>query len=258
MIFQFSGTGNSLWVSKMLSVRLADTQLVDMAKALADGKSLQFDAIDSQTIGFVFPVHSWGIPWLVCRFIKKMQLVNASHCKVFCVITCGDDCGYTNKQVRKLLAKKGLDCKHIYSVQMPNTYIVFPGFDVDSADVEQKKLSSAPQTIDRIVDAIKTDNTIDCYLQTTKPFLKSRIIYPMFCKFAMSDKPFYSTDACTSCALCVKNCPTRNITLVNGRPKWGGNCTQCLGCMHKCPARAIEYGDKTQTKGRYFCKAKVE
>ena len=45
---------------------------------------------------------------------------------------------------------------------------------------------------------------------------------------------------CTACGLCMKLCPTRNITEDReGRPQWGRDCLLCLYCEMKCPTEAI-------------------
>ena len=252
MICYFSGTGNSRWVAKTVSAHFADNRLVDMADAVVSGNSLSFNLSEGERLGFVFPVHSWGIPWIVRRFIKKMTVNNYYSNLIYCILTCGDDSGLTNRMLQKLFRRKGWQCRHIYSVQMPNTYVVFPGFDADPVELEQKKKAEAVPTLDKIMAAIESDSPIDCYLQKGQQFLKSRIIYPLFCKFKMSSKPFYYTDKCIGCGICVKNCPTHNIRLENDRPVWGDCCTQCLSCLHRCPQTAIEYGKQSIGKRRYY------
>ena len=42
-----------------------------------------------------------------------------------------------------------------YSVIMPNNYILLPGFDVDSKEVERQKLEDAPAAVAAIAAAIR-------------------------------------------------------------------------------------------------------
>ncbi len=45
---------------------------------------------------------------------------------------------------------------------------------------------------------------------------------------------------CTACGLCMKLCPTRNISEdKEGQPIWGRDCLLCLNCEMKCPQDAI-------------------
>lgn len=249
MIFYFTGTGNSLWVAKQLAKKLND-KVISIADTHSS-KNYNFDINQSEKIGFVFPIHSWGIPPIVREFISKLTINQYDGQTIYGVFTCGDECGYTDKMFRKLLATKGWQSQHIYSVRMPNSYICFPKFDIDSKELEQQKVDEAAIAITHIAEAISNNSPISLYHKGHLNFLKSRIIYPQFIKHALSSRPFYTTDLCTHCGLCANSCPTHNITMVDGKPKWGNCCTQCLACIHHCPQRAIEYGKLTQSKGRY-------
>ncbi len=254
MICYFSGTGNSKWVAETVSTALAEP-LVPMATYYgADAPKPTFELGATEHVGFVFPIHSWGIPPLVVQFIERLQIVNNPNPAVFVIFTCGDECGYTDRQVNDLLAQKGWTSRHVYSVQMPNNYIVFPGFDVDAKALEEQKKAESKRVLPQLIDAIKTDTPMTHYRRGSLPYVKSRMIYPQFCKHMMSSKSFSVTDACTSCGLCAKLCPIGTIELVNGKPTWQEDCTQCLSCIHHCPTRAIEYGKVTQKKGRYVYK----
>jgi len=45
---------------------------------------------------------------------------------------------------------------------------------------------------------------------------------------------------CSACGLCMKLCPTRNISAdKKGRPIWGRDCLLCFTCEMKCPLNAI-------------------
>ena len=80
-------------------------------------------------------------------------------------------------------------------------------------------------------------------------------VNPLFYSCFVKDRAFTAGPACTGCGLCVKRCPTNNISLRNGRPIWGGSCTHCMACICRCPAEAIEYGRKSRGKPRYHFEA---
>jgi len=45
---------------------------------------------------------------------------------------------------------------------------------------------------------------------------------------------------CNACGVCVKLCPTRNISLGNdGTLVWGRSCMLCFACEMRCPEEAI-------------------
>lgn len=252
MVFYFSGTGNSRWVADTLGIALGET-VVSITEELKTGKKeIVCPLREDERVLFVYPVHSWGPAVLVERFIKKLTLTGYHGQPVYSVSTCGDECGYTADMMRKMLEKRGITLTAAYSVIMPNNYILLPGFDVDSKEVEQQKLKEAPAAVAAIADAIRENKKVNLYKKGSLPGLKSYCIYPLFTNFAIGKNSFRVTDECISCGLCEKVCPTGTITLADGKPVWKDTCVQCVACIHRCPVRAIEYGKGTERKGRYF------
>lgn len=252
MIFYFTGTGNSHWVAEALGKALDDS-VVSIAKKLKTGeKEFNYPIRIDERIVFVYPVHSWGPALSVLQFISRLTLNGYEHQPVYSVCTCGDECGYTGTILQDALQKKGWPLAGSYSVVMPNNYILLPGFDVDSKEVEQKKLQEAPTRVLTIAGAIQKGQNVNLYHIGTQPWLKSKLIYPLFAKFAVGSNSFRVTDACISCGLCERVCPTGTISLADdGKPRWSNTCVQCVACIHRCPVRAIEYGTGTVKKGRY-------
>ena len=150
MIFYFTGTGNSRWVAEALGTAF-DEPLVSIADALNEGKNA-YPLGEREKVFFVFPVHSWGPAVLVSRFISRLILSGYKGQEVYFVCTCGDDCGYTDRIMRSILARRGIAVTGGFSVQMPNNYVLMPGFDVDSKMVETEKLEKAPERVGEIVD----------------------------------------------------------------------------------------------------------
>lgn len=254
MIYYFSGTGNSKWVARMLASILGE-RLVEIGDAIRSGK-FRYELASDESIGWVFPVYSWGPPPVVLDFISKWHVNGYKKDKTYCymVAVCGDDIGLTADIWRKALGY--IDGNAAFSVQMPNNYILLPGFDVDSKDVEREKLERAKSRVEEVAKAILAKSHVTDVVTGSCKWIKSRVIRPFFNAFLMSDRRFkVDADVCTSCGLCAKVCPMKNITMdEKGLPRWNGNCAMCLGCIHHCPVRAIQYGDITRKRGRYFFK----
>jgi ferredoxin len=256
MIFYFSGTGNSKWVATQLANHFSDALYqIGEYERIAAPLAPQFELKSDEKIGFVFPIHSWGMPPIVVDFIADMQWSGYNNQLIYCVMTCGGECGLTKHQFIKVMEAKGLGCQHIYSVIMPNSYICMKGFDIDPKNVQEQKKQQVNIDLPKIISAIEKDQPIDFY-QKGKRFskIKSTLIYKIFAKYSLTDQAFSSNEECTSCGKCVKVCPVGNIELFDGKPVWKGNCTQCLACIHHCPTTAIEYGKSTKNKGRYVFK----
>ena len=255
MIFYFSGTGNSAHVAD----RLAEI-LCDKVKNIADYydyiyKGVEISLKGEEYLGLVCPVHSWGLAKPMARFLKMARFKDMENPKVYLTVTCGDNCGTAREQAQKLLRKHtNIVCNQVFSVQMPNTYIVMKGFGTDDKVLADQKLKNAEPEIERIADAIRNGSDYSHYVVGTKPFLKGRILYPLFMKFTLGDKKFFAEESCTGCGLCARLCPEKNIRITEKRPQWLGHCVKCLSCIHRCPNHSIQYGDVTQDMGRYFYK----
>lgn len=254
MVFYLSATGNSRFTARSIASQLGDNRLVDLRRFLrGDSSAPVFDVSPGERIGFVFPVHSWGLPKKLGELIASMRFngyrKGSGYCYMVC--TCGDDTGLTAKQWGKAVQRCGLEGNAAFSVFMPNTYVLLPGFDVDSKETVRRKLAAAPQTISGICRRIEAGETGDFTCRGSFAAIKSRLIYPLFMR-AVSDKPFRADPAsCTGCGKCAALCPTGNITIGGGTPHWHGDCTNCLACFHGCPAKSIAFGGRTRKKGHY-------
>ena len=176
MVFYFSATGNSLWVAR----RLADTFGISLRSVVSrqERKSLLSVFSDKEPLFLVFPVHSWGPAVPMSDFIDRLVVDDYAGQPIYIVCVCGDDCGRTDKIVDKMLRRKGLQLTSVFSVQMPNNYILLPGFDVDAPSVAAEKLNAASARIQAIVEAVRSGNAHHCLYDSGKfPRLKS-LVYP--------------------------------------------------------------------------------
>ena len=75
-IYYFSGTGNSLYVSRELEARIPDSNLIPIVSVL---NGLNKNKMDKKTvaatIGFVFPCHGLTIPVPVKKFLKSLEFI---------------------------------------------------------------------------------------------------------------------------------------------------------------------------------------
>ncbi len=250
MVFYFSATGNSLWVARQLADAFG-MSLHSVVSRKEEGSRLSVFS-DKEPLFLVFPVHSWGPAVPMFDFIDGFVTDDYTGQPIYIVCVCGDDCGRTDKIVDKMLHRKGLRLTSAFSVQMPNNYILLPGFDVDAPSVAEEKLNAASVRVQAIVEAVRRGGAHRLYGSGKLPGLKS-LVYPLFRKYVCSGNSFRVTDACTACGKCIRICPTKTISGDReGRPRWKKKgCVQCLACIHRCPVRAIEYGRISEKKGRY-------
>lgn len=300
MIFYFSGTGNSLAVARELAKRLNEP-LVEMASSHTVPPYVFPDAqagvvgfvFPVYAWGMPHVVEDF-LKHYFRLFMPKTQthapaaspsqsarqnaLPSAaetpkptaarsqtlSHGKpyVFLALTCGDDTGKTPVSFKNTLKERyGLHVDAFWSIQMPNTYISIPGFDVDKESVAKKKIGDAALKTAHIARQIQKRQTGVFDVKVGKfPNIKSHILRPLFNAFLSSPKRFHAdASVCTGCKRCVKSCPLANISLQKhtnapATPQWGANCTMCLACYHSCPHHAISWGAFTKGKGQYWMK----
>lgn len=256
MIYCFSGTGNTSAVAEELARISGEKIHYFSPEELCSPSEAVIDTAgnDDRRIIWAFPTYSWGIPPVVADIMKKCRLSdNAARATHIMLTTCGDDMAYTDRQWRRTMHSRRLATAGAYAVEMPNTYVCMKGFDVDSPEVTARKLTAMPTTVEAIATSI-ANNRGDILVRLGWSWLKSRIIYPWFCRFAMSPRPFHANGGCIGCGICARNCPMSNITMTQGnesRPQWGDACAMCLRCYHICPRHAVAYGKTCSGKGQW-------
>lgn len=252
MIFYFTGTGNSLATAQILGDETNDT-IVDIGTAYKY-KQFDFTMIQGQNLGFVFPVYAWTTPPIIDAFLKKSRFTGRDgkpfmpgYCYV--VLTCGafvgNAAGFFADELRRT---QGINVDASFSVKSVGncTYLYAPA----EGRKRERILEDALAKSYRIAEDVK--KRADVHKEARNP------LGLILSKFTESEeKPrstaeFYTLETCIGCGRCADNCPTNTITIIDGRPRWAElGCTQCLGCLHRCPFHSIQYGKKTEARGRY-------
>ena len=217
MIFYFTGTGNSLAAAQTIA-RATDDLLVDIGAAYKY-KDFDFTLAQGEQLGFVFPVYNYTTPPIIDAFLKRARFRTGNketftpdYC--FAVISCGAFVGSTARVFgKRLLAGAEL---------------------------------AARETANRIAarEHVRAEHRNPLGIVLSKFTEKD--------EKPRSTSEFFALPTCTSCGQCADLCPTNTITIIEGAPRWAElGCTQCLACLHRCPVNAIQYGAKTERRGRY-------
>lgn len=242
MIFVFSGTGNSYHVARRIADALG-VGMVDVAAAVRY-KRFGYDAA-GEPIGFVFPTYYYGLPSMVRTLAENIQVRNPG--RVFCVATCGEESGGACEMLSETLGTRlGVDAS--YDVVMPDNSIF--AFEPPTPDQEAETLDIAEGEIDSIIESIKGGESGDhCKHKGSQDW---RSIYPRYDEDRVTE-PFTVTDRCIECRICEEVCPEQIIKVYHRKPVWDEErCSMCMSCLELCPKQAIEFGETTVGRRRFF------
>lgn len=251
MIVYFTGTGNSRFAAEVLGKELQDA-VVNAGALMKAGEKGVFSSNKPYVV--VSPIYSWRMPAVFEEFLRNSEFVGCK--KAYFVMTCGGDMGAAGVYNEKLCQEIGLEYCGSLEVVMPDNYILmFPAPGLEEAKQIVKK---AFPVLHKGAEYIRDGAHFPEKKCGAADKIKSGIVNTGFNKYFVKAKGFQVTEKCINCGKCVDSCVLNNITLVNGKPIWGGACTQCMACICGCPKEAIEYGKKTVGKVRYQCPKEVK
>jgi ferredoxin len=242
-IFYYTGTGNSLWVARTIQKELGEATLLPVNEA-----NTVKEAMNSEVVGLVFPVHMWGLPPRVIRFISGLKTLKPQY--LFAVAVNAGQVANCLIQLKKLLAKNGLSLSSGFSVNLPSNYIPWGG--PGPVEKQNAKFEAARQKLKTVSSIIQR---AEKKLPEKGPVISSAVfslIYRLsFPRLASMDRQFWADEKCNGCGICGKICLAANISLSDSKPVWGHRCEQCFACLQWCPRQAIQYGKNTAKYPRY-------
>ncbi len=244
-ILCFSGSGNSYWVATELAKRLNDAEVL-MIPSLMESDSIEL----TERVGIVYPVYNFFPPNLATYFVEtvlsQQKLEGVQY--LFQVCTYNLFSSWALYAMEWTLNQAGLAVSYTDRVRMANTYVPF--FKTPSQERIDRYYSEAEQKIAEIAGhieagAIKLAPRALLAKNATRHQMK-----PIHRSLMDAAEAFAVTDACSSCALCQRICPSGNIEMRDGRPVWDRVCSGCLACYHRCPEEAIVF--KTRIRGDHY------
>lgn len=222
-ILYFSSTGNSLYLAKRFGGELL--AIPQMIKE----KRYEFE---DDVIGIIFPVYGLCIPPYVEEYLSKLK-IKADY--LFSVATYGFFSGAVCNELSKITFENNRRFDYINKIKMAENCITF-------ADMAKQKGDSKKQQQD-IATLINDISEKKRYVRKESSFHKAmtknhKVNFEYKTGVGITEN-LQIKDSCAGCGLCVKLCPTGNIKLVDGRPKFENNCISCGACVQNCSTNAI-------------------
>lgn len=249
MVLYFSGTGNTEYIANLIAKGL-DDECVDLFDQIRNNDKTPL--YSEKTFVICTPIYVCEMPLFLMKYLKSISFIGNG--KVYFVFTSGGYCGSAKIQAKLLSFRKKLKYLGCAEFVMPRNYVANNSYSMDDEDVIRSKITKSTQKVTQVVESIKKEDK----LKTRHVWLLETLIIapfaPLWTKYKLVSKDFYTTDKCVGCRICEKACPLNNIDIVNRKPEWGGSCTHCMACISKCPKNAIECGNITQGKTRYLLK----
>lgn len=240
-IYYFSGTGNSLAISRSLEGLLVDKGSILPLSVFDDEEIID---VDTDLLGFVFPVYFLTTPDIVKSFVKKLNFKTNPY--IFAIVTCNGSPGHSLFTLNKCLNTRGKALSLGFVIEMPGNALVTP------PEIEIERLKNSKTKIEEIAYYINNRSTNELKGKDNfKCHIESYIVSAIGKNFQFSQKNFSSASECNGCGTCVKVCPVKNIKIVDKRPRWENHCARCLACFHWCPKKAVVIGKLLTKRNRY-------
>lgn len=242
-ILYFSGTGNTYEISEKIAQECG-FELINVSSLIEE----EVVEINCETIGFTFPIYYGGIPKIVNEAISKIKALKNQY--IFAIATYGGMPGNPFKIFERILKEQDLNLGSGFLINMPGNYIAMYGARRNSVQINAfKKATQKTEEISKIVISKKIIPYEKSPYIIDRPF--TRLSEKKVESLSQCDVNFNTDNKCTSCGICIKICPVKNISVEDGKIKWLGKCQQCMACIQYCPKEAIQFANKTSKKKRY-------
>jgi len=245
VIFYFSGTGNTWWVSERIAETLKGMGVEASAHSIEQVSVESASALieDADAVGLGFPIYGSDVPRNFLRFLEALpEQAEGKDTLGFVTQMAWSGDGFNF--LRKMMAAKGYRVRWTAEFNMPNNvaipFIPLP-YSAEYARFK-KQLEKAQEKIVQLCKVmVNGDDQIehDDLFSTASAWIQRG---PFRWMHDWAGRLWsVEAEACTSCERCARICPADNIRMADGVPVHGDDCILCLRCFNYCPTLAIHY-----------------
>lgn len=251
LLYYFSGTGNTAWVTQRVSeavARFGHAVTLASCETTAAG---DLHRAEFEMLGLAFPVHSSYAPRPFRAALQ--ELPPGRDCPLFVITTAGYMAGDTAWYAAQSVKSKGYRPFLLANVLMGNNFYIPPMdlLKVTPPERQPRKLEKARRKIEKLARMIAQRHR---HIEGADPVgrllgISQRWSYARYGHQVFA--PFFADDACTRCGWCVRHCPVSNIRESSDGIVFGDACFLCMRCYNFCPVQAIQATDKTRNREKY-------
>ena len=237
IIYYFSGTGNTKVVATLIHDLFIGAEHTGEMVNIPDilkGKRTVPDH-KGAVIGLAYPIHAGDAPDIMYRFVSHLPMGNMEN--VFILNTAADFV-HLNDATAKSLIKKLY--KKQYQPFYERTIVMGCNFLMKYDDRFVKQLYQSAIDKSRVMS--------EEILAGKKRMRPAGALLRLIARLGHAGETFgarlygrglKSTDNCTHCEKCVRECPVDNIIDDKGKIRFGWKCIWCMHCVYTCPDNAI-------------------
>ena len=231
----FSGNGNTKYCVEQFLNCFGDNNL----SVSIDSENLKDIFAEDDIIVFAYPIYFSNIPKIVRDFIVEHRNDFFGK-KIFIIATMGLFSGDGTGCSARLLKKYGAKIIGGLHLKMPDC--------ISDEKLLKKTLEENKNLIKKAEEKIKfaaqrlkegnpTKEGLNIFYHIAGLFGQRLWFYTKTTSY--KNKPDIDFEKCTSCGLCVKNCPMNNLEIKEGKLTHKNKCTMCYRCVNHCPAEAL-------------------
>lgn len=241
LIVYFSLGGTTAQVAESIATGLcAAEHSIDLCN-IRDEQPPGLEGYDLLGIGA--PTHYYRPPFNVMDYLNRLP--NLDGLPAFAFVLQGTYRGDTGNVIRGILAEKGAQEVGYFYCHGADFFLGYlkEGYLFSPEHPTTEELSQAKR-FGRKVANIAAGQEYTRPKDDPPPAIVYRMERLLLNRWLVKRvySPLFRVNRkkCTACGLCMKQCPTGNITEdKGGYPTWGRDCLLCLNCEMRCPKDAI-------------------
>jgi ferredoxin len=233
----FSGTGCTKATADCFEKQLLEHKIqvhkINIAKD-DTYKVMEKDKLPDLLI-ILSPVYAFRLATNVEKWVKKLPLSEGSMAAIISVSGGGEISPNTacRTNCKRYLSKKGYELIYENMIVMPSNFATQANPQINAL-----LLQVLPQKVEKIIANILEGKR--CIL---KPKFQDRLFYALGKAEHFGSPVFglfiHASNQCNQCGQCIQNCPKKNISMKNNKPKFSYHCIWCLKCIYSCPCKAL-------------------